>query len=438
MSFFFNNAKKDGATLAVANGGSPPPTPVSVSASTGADDPSDASATAVDLNGSADGAPNGSPFMINEANGKPPGSGSSPGRGQTTKGRPMMQGQGQHQQQQQAATAEEGEAGGDLWSSILKGASTHRATPVKNVLILGDSNSGKSTLLQALRYPVDPLHPQSLPDLITSDDPDRSSVELALSYSYVDVMEDDNSQNDEPAARIGLYELASDPPYPHLQPDDPNMERDLEMHRRAADAAFAPLIRFAITPTSLADSCVVICLDWSKPWTFLRSLERYLGMLQREIMKVVETVGPPGAGAAAAAAASAKAGTAGAGANGQRRGSTFSRFYDLREKLIQFVRDYKEPDPNATASTASNAAGGAPASGVAKGPDLSAAAASYNQHNLTQPLGPGVLCNNVAIPVIVVCSKSDTTGQLEREREFTDDMFDFIQQSLRTLCLKCE
>ena len=52
------------------------------------------------------------------------------------------------------------------------------------------------------------------------------------------------------------------------------------------------------------------------------------------------------------------------------------------------------------------------------------------------PLEEGVLFTNIGLPVIVVCSKSDTTMMLENSHDFRNEHFDFIQMHLRKACLE--
>ncbi|KAI9340425.1 dynein light intermediate chain-domain-containing protein [Zopfochytrium polystomum] len=273
-----------------------------------------------------------------------------------------------------------GGTGGDnsLWGSILKEASSSKTIAAKNVLVLGDSKSGKSTIINHLRQSfltgslvpipaiaVDGVHggvwggsgPQS----------DRIGLGLALSFTYADVsLEHDDGE--EPAARLSLYELES------------------------GDASFGPLVRFALPADKLQDSAVIICLDWSRPWSFFRSLERYLTILQREIETVLEA------------------------SNSGRR-----IYEELRDEIETHFREYKEPEPNRGQIGAT--------------PKVdSVLASAATQH--TAPLGPGILTNNLGIPIIIACTKSDHVAALEKESEFSDDLFDFVQQSLRTVCLK--
>ncbi|KAL3900811.1 MAG: hypothetical protein SGCHY_001063 [Lobulomycetales sp.] len=62
--------------------------------------------------------------------------------------------------------------------------------------------------------------------------------------------------------------------------------------------------------------------------------------------------------------------------------------------------------------------------------DLSATVSSSSA-----PLGDGVLTQKPPVPIIVVVENSDNMSVLERESDFDERRFDFIQQSLRTICL---
>lgn len=101
------------------------------------------------------------------------------------------------------------------------------------------------------------------------------------------------------------------------------------------------------------------------------------------------------------------------------------------------MRSYVEPPtPGATAASTS-----------------SSAAAHLDADS---PLPPGTLLDNLGVGLVVVCTKAsmrskafherplifdlsqaDHMNSLEREREFTEEQFDFIQQTLRTVALRC-
>lgn len=52
------------------------------------------------------------------------------------------------------------------------------------------------------------------------------------------------------------------------------------------------------------------------------------------------------------------------------------------------------------------------------------------------PLPPGTLTNNLSIPIVIVCTKADAINNLERDKDFKEDQFDYVQQALRTVALR--
>lgn len=52
-------------------------------------------------------------------------------------------------------------------------------------------------------------------------------------------------------------------------------------------------------------------------------------------------------------------------------------------------------------------------------------------------LPPDVLCHNLGLDIVIVITKTDYMSTLEKEYDFKEEHFDFIQQSVRKFCLKC-
>uniref|UniRef100_A0A8C6FTK6 Dynein light intermediate chain n=1 Tax=Moschus moschiferus TaxID=68415 RepID=A0A8C6FTK6_MOSMO len=52
------------------------------------------------------------------------------------------------------------------------------------------------------------------------------------------------------------------------------------------------------------------------------------------------------------------------------------------------------------------------------------------------PLGADTLTQNLGVPVLVVCTKCDAIGVLEKEHDYRDEHFDFIQSHIRKFCLQ--
>lgn len=68
----------------------------------------------------------------------------------------------------------------NLWSSILDSVSTSRSLPSKQILLLGQPSTGKSTIASALLQ-----RPPSL-----EEDKEDQRIDFALGYEFADVRDD--------------------------------------------------------------------------------------------------------------------------------------------------------------------------------------------------------------------------------------------------------
>ncbi|KAJ2830306.1 hypothetical protein FBU31_002514 [Coemansia sp. 'formosensis'] len=289
----------------------------------------------------------------------------------------------------------------NLWETALKEAGQSKTVATKNVLVLGDSNSGKtgvvSQLFNASFRPQVGNGLNATPQQSTSTglngggltvEPSTAEVDsvvtlskhdLALSYSYMDVRDEDN---EETVARLGIYQLASD---------------------RVSDRE---LLKFVLDARTFSNSAAIIVLDWSKPWRFVKTLLRWVNVLSGAVDMVCNDTG----------------GREVKGSGGWTLGK--AAVDESRERLERFLQEYSE---------ATDASSAADASAIV------ASAATSKAHGgagLLLPLGQGVLETNFGIPLIVVCTKSDTMELMERERGFKEEDFDYIQQVLRAVCLQ--
>ncbi|KAJ1982352.1 hypothetical protein H4R35_000305 [Dimargaris xerosporica] len=317
-----------------------------------------------------------------------------------------------------------------LWSDILQRVGSSKQTLRRNLLVLGDPHCGKSTLIAQFRQssllpltstavPSDPqsigLGPNSSPGtdgnpsmgtstadlehsgqstaggnpggeaeyLDASGSGNVAANDLALGYSYLEVKDDDQDE----VARIGVYQLAD------------------------THTTYQALLKYSLNRESVGQSCVVIVLDWTRPWQFVDQLQKWLLVVEQAVEAIRQS---------------------GHTKVGGDRASTWSQGQvvvdECRERLEKFVQTYTEPSEPSTATLADTQN---PPSGTSA---ITATAAAAQKVIL--PLGPGTLTTNLGIPIAVVCCKADAIAKLEREQDYKEDHFDFIQQSLRTICLK--
>ncbi|CAB4486647.1 dynein light intermediate chain [Rhizophagus irregularis] len=267
----------------------------------------------------------------------------------------------------------------EIWSSILKGVASSKIVPTKNLLILGDRESGKTALIRHLKGVEDeetfevPNANGTMSKSVGTGTDDSSPIdkhpnnELALSYTFVEVKDD---EAEDTLTRLGIYQLAG------------------------SHESYQSLLRFALNSSTLPDSLVVIVLDWARPWTFIETLQRWIKFLEVGIENI-KTEGSSGT------------------KDGWSKGKVVVE--ELKESIERFIQTYSEPD-----STNPNAA-----------------TVNSESEDVALPLGPGVLTTNLSVPLVVVCTKSDkVSSYLERELDYKEERFDYIQQCLRTICLK--
>ncbi|KAI8926723.1 dynein light intermediate chain-domain-containing protein [Entophlyctis helioformis] len=184
---------------------------------------------------------------------------------------------------------------------------------------------------------------------------------------------DVNDEENETVARVGVYHLANDPTF----------------HR---------LLHLALTPAAAAETLVLILLDWARPWAFVETLNEWLRLLEAKVQDM--------------------------------SGSHAALVRDMKDTLELHIRSYREPDDAVSrvlGNTLPSSASNAPPS-----PDRRAGATAATAAAML-PLGPGVLCRSIGLNMVVVCYRSEVVSDLEKT--FRDEHFDYIQQSLRTICL---
>ncbi|XP_059211486.1 cytoplasmic dynein 1 light intermediate chain 2 isoform X2 [Centropristis striata] len=145
------------------------------------------------------------------------------------------------------------------------------------------------------------------------------------------------------------------------------------------------LLKFAVSAQTLPDCLAVFVADMSRPWTIMESLQKWASVLRDHVDKLKI---PPE----------------------DRR--------ELEQKMVKAFQEYLEPEDATPAS-----------------PQRRAPTAGEDEA-IVLPLGENTLTHNLGIPVLIVCTKCDAVGVLEKEHDYREEHFDFIQSHIRRFCLE--
>uniref|UniRef100_A0A8V5GTU7 Dynein light intermediate chain n=1 Tax=Melopsittacus undulatus TaxID=13146 RepID=A0A8V5GTU7_MELUD len=146
------------------------------------------------------------------------------------------------------------------------------------------------------------------------------------------------------------------------------------------------LLKFAVSAESLQDTIVVFVADMSRPWTVMESLQKWASVLKEHIDKMKL---PP------------------------------EEIRDMERKFMKEFQEYVEPEE-----------------GYQGSPQRRGPSSGQEDEHISLPLGENVLTHNLGIPVLVVCTKCDAVSVLEKEHDYREEHFDFIQSHIRKFCLQ--
>ncbi|XP_036371891.1 cytoplasmic dynein 1 light intermediate chain 1 isoform X1 [Megalops cyprinoides] len=147
------------------------------------------------------------------------------------------------------------------------------------------------------------------------------------------------------------------------------------------------LQKFAVSSENLVDTVVLLVVDMSRPWIALDSLQKWASVVRDYIDKLRV---PP------------------------------EEMRDMEQRLVRQFQEYTEPGSNLNVSPQRR----------------NPAAADGGEESVVLPLGDNTLTHNLGVPMVVVCTKCDAISGLEKEHDYRDEHFDFIQSHIRRFCLK--
>lgn len=232
-----------------------------------------------------------------------------------------------------------------MWSSMLDSVASGKRLPEKNILVLGGTTESQREFLEGL----------SAEDSKRNQDRQRKQPPIAnnfaLGYTYHDVLDADH---EDILARLSLYLLADPSP------------------------SFTPLLQPLLTPQTIPNTLIVVLLDWSQPWFWLRQLRDWIRLLRTLLVSLDE---------------------------------------DCKEKMEEVMIGWRDRGRGGI-----NLDGG----GIS----------STAESDVSLPLGPGEWEEALGLPLCIVCQNSDRIEALEKDRAWKEEEFDTVLQYLRTILLK--
>ncbi|TKR93234.1 hypothetical protein L596_007728 [Steinernema carpocapsae] len=229
-----------------------------------------------------------------------------------------------------------------IWTRILSEVSSRCGnTQQGSVIVLGNCHSGKSTLVSRIekKEPV--------------------GKDAALEYHYLTIQADYRDAS-------YAYQLGG----AGLGPSD---SVNLPLWIMDGDEAFAPLLKFALSP-SLSRSVIMLCASLSDPTSILPSLEKWSKVIKKAIKANYED----------------------------------TAHKEAKDMQVRFWQEYVEP---LESSMHTDKHGG------------------LDVDSVLVPLENNILCENLGASVIVVLTKSDAQADLGEED------IDRIQYHVRKFCL---
>ncbi|KAI2614997.1 putative motor protein [Hypoxylon sp. NC1633] len=235
----------------------------------------------------------------------------------------------------------------DMWSSMLDSVASGKRLPEKNLLVLGGSVDSQRDFLEALsnndsRKTLD-RNNHKIPPIANS---------FALGYTYYNVLDADQ---EDILARISLYLLTSPAP------------------------SFTSLLKPLFTQQSIQNTLIVILLDWSQPWLWMRQLREWLLLLRTVIMSLSP---------------------------------------ECKETMEEVMNSWK--DRGRTGGSV----------------NLDGTGAVAAEGDVALPVGAGEWEDGLGLPLCVVCQSSERIDYLEKTEGWKEEKFDLVLQYLRTVLLR--
>lgn len=230
-------------------------------------------------------------------------------------------------------------------SSVLKQVQNSANTKLpssKAVLVLGNNEAGKTSLIAKMQG---------------NEDPRKGS---GLEYQHILVRDEYRDEH----TKLGFWVLDG-----------------------SDDVVNKSLLTFALNEETFTETTILLTASMTAPWDLLNSLEKWSKVLQEHIA----TLNVPA-----------------------------EKLRKFRDQNAKRYLSYISP--------------GDEIEGLVSSPVKSRSDSVIETP--TKDLPPGVLTDNLGLDIVVVITKTDYMSVLEKQMDFKEEAFDFIQQAIRKFCLR--
>ncbi|KUI73412.1 Cytoplasmic dynein 1 light intermediate chain 2 [Cytospora mali] len=239
-----------------------------------------------------------------------------------------------------------GEPKKDMWSSMLDSVASGKRLPERNLLVMGGTVESQRDFIESLSNNELRRHfdrGNKIPPVAN---------QFALGYTYYDLLDADH---EDILARISMYLLTSPSP------------------------SFASLIKPILTPQSIPNTLLVVLLDWSEPWSWVRQLREWMLLLRTVLLDLPD-----------------------------------ESKITMEEVMSQWKERGRGGSMNLDGTVATAASEG----------------------DVSLPLGPGEWEEPLGLPLCVVCQNSEKMEHLEKTQSWKEEEFDVVLQFMRTILLR--
>ncbi|XP_033854631.3 cytoplasmic dynein 1 light intermediate chain 1 [Acipenser ruthenus] len=169
-------------------------------------------------------------------------------------------------------------------------------------------------------------------------------------------------------------------------------DEDIDDHARCnawildGDLYHKGLQKFALSASNIRDTLAVLVVDMARPWTVLDSLQKWSSVFREYIDKLKI---PP------------------------------EEIKEMEHRLLRQFQEYTDPGEDLGTPQRRNTS-----------------LQEEEDETVVLPLGENTLTHNLGVPLLVICTKCDAISALEKEHDYRDEHFDFIQSHIRRFCLQ--